>query len=147
MANLLNANLPSDDEEDDDYVPDEVDEEERRLARANKKPKRLRGAAAGASVGEGDGQEAAVPSNELEDADAALPESKRVAKKAKVDALWSLLNRKPAAAAKPAAGGGGGRSLASLCKPAGAKGKGGSDEVRGALGCGGVGETDGPAVS
>lgn len=134
MANLLNANLPSDDEEDADYVPDEVDEEERRLAKAAKKPKRLRGAAAGA--GADDGQDAdEPPADEVEDPHAALPESKRVAKKAKVDALWSQLNRKPAAAAPtaPAAkpgGGGGGLSLAALCKPAAAKGKNSADEVR-----------------
>lgn len=133
MANLLNANLPSDDEEDDDYVPDEVDEEERRLAKAAKKPKRLRGAAAGAGTDDGDADADEPPRDEVEDPHAALPESKRVAKKAKVDALWSQLNRKPAAAAPsaPAAkptGGGGGLSLAALCKP---KGKSSGDEVRG----------------
>lgn len=127
MATLLNASLPSDDEEDQDYVPDEVDEEERRAAKAAKKPKRLRGAAAGANV-EAEPQ-AQAPADELEDEDEALPASKREAKKAKVDALWSMLNRKPpaAAAAQPSSCGGG--SLASLCKPARSKGKGGADEV------------------
>lgn len=128
MATLMNANLPSEDEEDQDYVPDEVDEEEKKAA-AKKKPKRLRGAAAGAGVGGDDdeGQGTAPAGNELEDEDSTLPESKRQAKKAKVDALWSQLN---AAKPKPAAKPGGGASLASLCKPAGSKGKGSADEVR-----------------
>ncbi|PRW18331.1 craniofacial development 1 [Chlorella sorokiniana] len=127
MANLMTANLPSEDEEDQDYVPDEVDEEERRAAKEKKKPKRLRGAAAGAGADaagsdeeEGSGQGA----EELEDPHAALPEAKREAKRAKVDALWSQLNAaKPAA--RPAAAG---ASLAALCKPAAAK-KGGGDEA------------------
>lgn len=127
MSNLLNANLPSDDEEDQDYVPDEVDEDERRQAKQNKKPKRLRGAAAGVGVeAAGDGEQAAGVGDELEEEDF-MPDSKREAKKAKVDALWNLLNRKPAAAAaKPAAAG---SLLASLCKPARSKGKGGADEA------------------
>ncbi len=127
MATLLNATLPSDDEEDQDYVPDEVDEEERRAAKAAKKPKRLRGAAAGANV-EAEPQ-AQAPADELEDEDEALPASKREAKKAKVDALWSMLNRKPAAAAAAQPSSGGGGLLASLCKPARSKVKGGADEV------------------
>lgn len=132
MANLLNANLPSDDEEDADYVPDEVDEEERRLAKAAKKPRRLRGAAAGAGADSSAEDAADEAPDELEDAHAALPESKRAAKKAKVDALWSQLNRKPAAAAPTAPAArpaGSGLSLAALCKPAGAKAKSSGDEV------------------
>lgn len=127
MATLMNANLPSEDEEDQDYVPDEVDEEERRAAAEAKKPKRLRGAAAGAGpADEPQAEQSGGGGDELEDPDAALPEHKRQAKKARVDALWSQLNAKKAApAARPA----GAASLASLCKPAGGKGKSG-DEVR-----------------
>lgn len=128
MASLLNASLPSDDEEDQDYVPDEVDEEERRAAKAAKKPKRLRGAAAGAGADVEPEPQAQAPADDLDDDDDALPASKREAKKAKVDALWSQLNRKPAAAAARPGGGGGG-SLASLCKPARSKGTGGGDEA------------------
>lgn len=131
MANLMTANLPSEDEEDQDYVPDEVDEEERRAAKEKKKPKRLRGAAAGAGApGAADSDEDAAGGSgrggeELEDPNAALPAAKREAKRAKVDALWSQLNAaKPAA--RPAAAG---ASLAALCKPAAAK-KGGGNEVR-----------------
>ncbi|KAL4458082.1 hypothetical protein ABPG75_012947 [Micractinium tetrahymenae] len=129
MATLMNANLPSDDEEDQDYVPDEVDEEERRAAKAAKKPKRLRGAAAGAGADAEAEPEGQAPADELDDEDDALPASKREAKKAKVDALWSQLNRKPAAtaAARPTSGGSG--SLASLCKPARSQGQGGADEA------------------
>lgn len=128
MSNLLNANLPSDDEEDQDYVPDEVDEEERRAAKLSKKPKRLRGAAAGADAAVEDGSEGAGQAgSEPEDEHEQLPDSKREAKKAKVDALWSQLNRaKPAAKPAPNKGG---TSLASLCKPAGSKGKSSADEV------------------
>lgn len=130
MANLMTANLPSEDEEDQDYVPDEVDEEERRAAKEKKKPKRLRGAAAGAgAAGAADSDEDAAGGSgrggeELEDPDAALPAAKREAKRAKVDALWSQLNAaKPSA--RPAAAG---ASLAALCKPAAAK-KGGGNEA------------------
>lgn len=129
MANLMTANLPSEDEEDQDYVPDEVDEEERRAAKEKKRPKRLRGAAAGAGAASANSDEedaggSGAGGDELEDHDAALPASKREAKRAKVDALWSQLN-----AAKPAARPAAGASLAALCKPAAAK-KGGGDEVR-----------------
>ncbi|KAI7845227.1 hypothetical protein COHA_001271 [Chlorella ohadii] len=129
MANLMTANLPSEDEEDQDYVPDEVDEEERRAAKEKKRPKRLRGAAAGAGAVAADSDEEEAGGSgrggeELEDHDAALPAAKREAKRAKVDALWSQLNAaKPAA--RPAAAG---ASLAALCKPAAAK-KGGSDQA------------------
>ena len=143
MSNLLSANLPSEDEEDEDYVPDEVDEEERRLQKQKqqlgKKPKRVRGAAAGGDEGEDEGnsdgdeagQAGGAAGDGLEDADDLLPDSKRLAKKAKVDALWSQLNRKPAAIAATAATkpSGGGASLASLCKPAGGRGKANADEV------------------
>ena len=140
MSNLLNANLPSEDEEDQDYVPDEVDEEERRLQKQqSKKPKRLRGAAAGAGAAADDEEEeeagggaAGQGGGEVEDEDEQLPDSKREAKKAKVDALWSQLNRKPAAVLKPAGGGG----LAGLRKPAaGGKAKSSGDEVRAQPAC------------
>lgn len=127
MSNLLNANLPSEDEEDQDYVPDEVDAEER--GGKSKKPKRMRGAAAGAGAAaaaceeEGGGSEASG----LEDEEDLLPESKREAKKAKVDALWSQLNR-AAPAAGPMSKVAGTASLASLCKQA-SRGKSSADEV------------------
>ncbi|KAI3435540.1 hypothetical protein D9Q98_001605 [Chlorella vulgaris] len=124
MSNLLNANLPSEDEEDQDYVPDEADDEER-AQKKGKKPKRLRGAAAGAGTDDEAeaGAQAGVSGAELDDDEhEAMPDSKREAKKAKVDALWSLLNRaQPAAKPPPKPSG---SSLASLCKPGAGKGKG-----------------------
>jgi hypothetical protein len=129
MSNLLNASLPSEDEEDQDYVPDEVDVEER--GAKSKKPKRLRGAAAGASVAAGSDAEAGgSDASGLEDNDELLPQSKREAKKARVDALWSQLNR-AAPAAGPASKAAGTASLASLCKPAGSRGKASASEVLG----------------
>ena len=50
-----------------------------------------------------------------------VPSAKREAKKAKIDALWSQLSQKAAPPAKQARTKG--PSLASLCRPAGSKGK------------------------
>eukprot|EP00887_Chlorella_sp_A99_P001534 scaffold8.g1534.t1 len=118
-AGFLGADLPSEDEEDQDYVPDEADVEAR-AAGKKKKPKRVRGAALGAGgpeeEEEAEGDEGG--GDELEDM---LPASKREAKKAKVDALWSQLHKGPTA--------GGGASLAALCKPVTKKaGKGGGGD-------------------
>jgi hypothetical protein len=127
MSNLLNASLPSEDEEDQDYVPDEVDEDERKAAKQAKQPKRMRGMAVGTALQDPKADNSSgAGGDEIDSDDDALPDSKREAKKAKVDALWSQLSRAGAqkpAVAKP------GTSLASLCRPAGGTGKGGGDEV------------------
>jgi hypothetical protein len=115
MANLLNANLPSDDEEDDDFVPDEVDSEEEAVKKqkAKKPKKRLRGSAAAAGEGEGSSEE----EEEATPVEKTVPESKRLEKKAKVDEMWSMLNApKPGSGKRPA--GGSGAALGALCKPA-----------------------------
>ncbi|GAB4820469.1 hypothetical protein N2152v2_007515 [Parachlorella kessleri] len=118
MASLANANLPSDDEEDVDYAPSEEDEESKG-AKKKKAPKRLRGAAAGTEPAEEE-PEPDTGRADVEEDDM-VPSAKREAKKAKIDALWSQLSQKAALPAKQARTGG--PSLASLCRPAGSKGK------------------------
>lgn len=121
MASLAHANLPSEDEEDEDYAPSEEDEETR-AAKRQQKQKRLRGAAAGAGPAGGDAG-AGVPGRrggaaEEEEEEDDVPEAKREAKKAKIDALWSQLSQKTAV---PKSAGGGG--LGGLTRPAGPKAK------------------------
>jgi hypothetical protein len=116
MASLANANLPSDDEEDLDYAPSEEDEETKKAKK--QAPKRLRGAAGAQPAN--DVVEAGATAGGAADADEDdVPSARREAKKAKIDALWSHLSQKAAPPARKAAG----PSLASLCRPAGTKGK------------------------
>lgn len=90
MATLANANLPSEDEEDEDFIPNEVDSEEEAANRGKDKKKqakkhsRRRGPAAARDESE----------DEEEDGSPLIDERKQAAKKAKVDELWSKLNKK-----------------------------------------------------
>jgi hypothetical protein len=127
MANLLNANLPSDDEEDADFVPDEVDsdDEAARKSKQKKKAKRQRGVAAAHDEDSGGDDDEPPPPK-------AIPEHKRLEKKAKMDDLWSKLNQGMPGAAKacgPVVGGGGGGGVAALCKPASKQGKPGANDA------------------
>ena len=113
MANLLSAELPSEDEEDIDFVPDEVDEDEIGLKKKNN-VKRVRGAAAGA----GGGSES-LPGEESDEEAAAEPESKRMKKKAITDELWSKLTQGQSMKTQTKNS----VNLAALCKPVSKKQK------------------------
>ena len=118
-------------QEDLDYAPSEEDEETKAARKAAKK-RPLRGAAAGADFeADAEADAAAARRAEYELGEDDVPSARQEAKKAKIDALWSQLSQKAAVPPKP----GGGGSLAGLCKPAGAGGKGkAKGEVGGALG-------------
>jgi len=130
MASLAAANLPSSDEEDEDFVPDEVDSEDEAQKRKNAPPKKKRGRVRGAAAigvsgedsdedgvaGHGDGDQKIEP---------VIPEHKRIEKKAKMDDLWSKLNKNKDSKSKPAV------NVAALCKPVTAKhSKDSADQVR-----------------
>jgi hypothetical protein len=111
MASFLNVDLPSEDEEDDDFVPNEIDEDER-AAKGKKKTKRLRGA--------GHDTDASDDSPEAEED--IIPESKRAEKKAKVNELWSQMNKGGGAPTSNVPKPAGNINLAALCrKPAATK--------------------------
>jgi len=111
MASFLNVNLPSEDEEDEDFVPNEIDEDER-AAKGKRKAKHLRGA--------GHDTDASDDSPEAEED--IIPESKRAEKKAKLNELWSQINRGGGGATSDVPKPAGNINLAALCrKPAATK--------------------------
>eukprot|EP00879_Flechtneria_rotunda_P001421 GHRR01001574.1.p1 GENE.GHRR01001574.1~~GHRR01001574.1.p1 ORF type:complete len:355 (+),score=176.98 GHRR01001574.1:219-1283(+) len=98
MASLVNANLPSEDEEDDDYDPskDPTGEKDPKHQQQNKAQGKKRGAAAlAADLGvEQDGvtAAAAAPSTAAED-DYTHVTPAQAAKKAKISAMWEQLQQ------------------------------------------------------
>eukprot|EP00877_Chromochloris_zofingiensis_P003644 jgi/Chrzof1/13280/Cz07g27110.t1 len=118
MASLSHANLDSDDEQDEDYDPskDPTGEKET-VAENGKASKRRRGQALSASEDAPEGSKEA----ECTVLEQAHQTPAQLAKKAKVSTIWEQLQHKTSATA--AAGPRGNVSLASLCKPIGAKKK------------------------
>lgn len=110
MTSLINAALPSDDEEDQDFVPDEIDSEEEggKKSKPSARRKRVRGVATAATSNDegtyNDQDDAGNPAPLVP----ALAKRKQAEKKAKVEEIWSKLKQDQPS--KP------GVNLAQLCK-------------------------------